>query len=238
MERKQMPDILEVIIRTVTAFLLLWLFIQILGKQTIGQTTYHLFIASITLGTLAGNLAFNIKIKFEYFILSFLLMSGIAYLLTIVALKSRKCRKWIIGEPVMIIENGKILEENMRKVKYTLDTLTYGLREKDVYNIEEVENAVLEINGTISVLKKAAYRNLTKKDLSIAAPSHEMHPIELIMDGIILEENLTQRNLSKAWLKDELTQRGLNDEDVFFAVMGTNGYLYFDLYEDHKDLPL
>lgn len=227
-----MPDILEVIIRTVTAFILLWIFIQILGKQTIGQTTYHLFIASITLGTIAGNLAFNIKVKFGYFIISFLVMSGIAYFLTIVALKSRTCRKWVIGEPVKIIENGKILEENMRRLKYTLDTLNYGLREKDIFNIEEVEYAILEINGTLSVLKKAAYRNVTKQDLYIAAPSHEMYPIELIMDGKILEGNLVQRKLSKDWLVNELTTRGLNETDVFFAVMGTNGYLYFDLYQD------
>lgn len=233
-----MPGIVEIIIRTIVAFVLLWSFTFLLGKQTINQKTYHGFIASVTLGTIAGNMAFNIKIKSLYFVISLLIMSGIVITLAFIALKNQRARKWIAGKPTVIIENGKILEQNMRKLKYTLDSLNHGLRAKDIFNIEEVEHAILEIDGSLSVLKKPDYRHVTKRDLSIASPSVEKLPVELIMDGKIMEKNLMQNQLSKDWLSQELTKRGLNLTDICYAVMGTNGHLYFDLYEDRISRPV
>ncbi|MFC7440185.1 DUF421 domain-containing protein [Laceyella putida] len=233
-----MSDNIEVIIRTFVAFILLWSFTCILGKQTIAQKTYHGFIASITLGTIAGNMAFNIKINSWHFVISLLIMSSIIFLLALIALRNRKARKWISGEPTVVIENGKILEHNMKKLKYTLDSLNHGLREKDIFNIEEVEVAMVEIDGSLSVLKKPHYRHITKKDLSIVTPLVEKIPVELIMDGEIVEKNLIQKQLSTDWLFQELLKRGLNVKDVCYAVMGTNGQLYFDLYNDRISKPI
>lgn len=233
-----MSESIEVIIRTFFAFILLWSFISILGKQTIARKTYHGFIASITLGTIAGNMAFNIKINSWYFIISLSIMSSIVFLLASIALRSRKIRKWVAGEPTVVIEDGKILEHNLGKLKYTLDSLNHELRKKDVFNIEEVEIAILEIDGALSVLKKPHYRYVTKKDLSIVTPLFDQIPVELIMDGEIIEENLMQKQLSTNWLSQELLKRRLNLKDVCYAVMGTNGQMYFDLYKDGISNPI
>src|SRR4051812_17499893 len=99
-----MPEVIEIIFRTITAFILLWIFVQLLGKQTISQRTYHLYIASITMGTISGNMAFNIKIKFLYFIISIFLMGIIVYMLNLVAVRRPQFRKWIAGEPTILIE--------------------------------------------------------------------------------------------------------------------------------------
>ncbi|SDN90999.1 DUF421 domain-containing protein [Bacillus sp. OK048] len=90
---------MEIIFRTITAFILLWVFVQLLGKQTIAQRTYHLYIASITMGTIAGNLAFNIKIKFLYFIIAMIIMGTVVFMLNLVSDRNPRFRKCIAGEP-------------------------------------------------------------------------------------------------------------------------------------------
>lgn len=220
-----MPGSIEIIIRTITAFILLWVFILLLGKQTIAQKTYHLYIASITMGTIAGNLTFNIKIKFLYFIIAIIVMATVAYILNLVAVRNPRIRKWIAGEPATLIQNGQILEESMERMGYSLDSLKQALRGKDIFNIEEVECAILEINGSLSVLKKNQYQNSTKKDLISA----EVVPVELIYDGEILSENLSKHTFDEKWLMAELKKRNLDALDISYAVVGTKGNLYIEI---------
>ncbi|WCN39179.1 DUF421 domain-containing protein [Aneurinibacillus uraniidurans] len=233
-----MSDIIEIMMRAFVAFLSLMLLAHVIGKQMIAQMTYHQFVAAITLGSIAGNTVFNIKIKFLYFVISLLIFSGIALALTFLALRSRKARKWIVGEPTVVIQNGKILEQNMRKLKYTFDSLNQGLREKDIFNVEEVDYAILETNGTLSVLKKPAFRHVTIQDLALNPPSTVRFPVELIIEGEIMEKNLHQQQLTTDWIVREVSKRGLILSDVCYAVMGTNGHLYFDRYEDHISSPI
>ncbi|WP_047153156.1 DUF421 domain-containing protein [Aneurinibacillus tyrosinisolvens] len=225
-----MTDTIEIVIRTFTSFALFIIIMHILGKQLVGQITYHYFIAAITLGSIAGNMAFNIKIKFLYFIISMLLFSAIAFALAFLTLKSSTIRRWISGDPAVIIQNGKLLEDNMKKAKYTLDVLNQGLREKDIFDIEEVEHAVLEVNGKLSVLKKPEYRGVTRQDLSLSPSPGISFPVELIKEGKVLERNLDQNQLTTEWLNQELAKKGYTLPDVFYGVLSTSGRLYFDLY--------
>src|SRR3954447_6667958 len=127
-----MHESIDIIIRTLTSFILLWVFVLVLGKQTIAQKTYHLYIASITMGTIAGNLAFNIKIKFLYFIMAIIIMGTVVYILNLVAVKNPRFRKWIEGEPAILIQNGQIIEESMERMRYSIDSLKQALRGKDI----------------------------------------------------------------------------------------------------------
>jgi len=211
---------------------------RILGKHTITRLTYHDFVASITLGAITGNIAFNTNMKSWHLVAALVFFSGIAYLVAKLTLNSRLMRKWFSGKPTMIIENGKILEDNMRKVTISMDTLNQELREKDIFDIEEVEYAILELNGKLSVLKKPEYRQLTRKDVAMLHAAKSQFPIELIMDGEIITNNIQQGNLSQKWLDEELRRRGLSVEQVFYAVRGTNGQLHFDLYQDQIRHPI
>jgi uncharacterized membrane protein YcaP (DUF421 family) len=226
-----MSGSVEIILRTFTAFILLWIFVQLLGKQTISQRTYHLYIASITMGTIAGNLAFNIKIKFLYFILSIIVMGTIVFILNRVTVQNPRLRKWIAGEPATLIQNGHILEDVMGQMGYTLDSLKQALRGKDIFHIEEVESAILEIDGSLSVLKKPKYQSATKQDLTIIA-SKGMVPVELICDGKILYENLLEHGYDEAWLIAQLKKRNLTVMDIFYAVVGTKGNLHIETFKN------
>jgi uncharacterized membrane protein YcaP (DUF421 family) len=228
---------MEIIIRSVLAILLLLLIAKILGKQTISNMTFHDFVISITLGSVAANLAFNEKLKTSHMILSLIFISITSLLLSIIALKNHKMRNWISGSPTILIEGGKILEDNMRKVRYTLDSLDQALREKGIFDLEEVEYAVLEDNGKVSVLKKDEYQYVTKKDMKLR-PNAQAFPIELIMDGALMEKNLENNGLTKEWLETELKRKGKRISDVFYAVRGTQQQLVFDLYKDGIDKPI
>ncbi|MEH7250472.1 DUF421 domain-containing protein, partial [Neobacillus niacini] len=102
----------------------------------------------------------------------------------LVAVRNPRFRKWIAGEPATIIQKGQILEESMKQMGYSLESLKQALRGKDIFNLEEVEYAILEINGSLSVLKKQQYHNTTKQDLTLLPPTGTV-PIELVYDGKI-----------------------------------------------------
>lgn len=232
-----MHGYIDIFIRTITALIILLLIARILGKQTISNMTFHDFVTGITLGAIAANLAFNEIIEVWYLIFSLIVITITSYTLSVIAIKSRKMRKWISGSPTVMIEAGNILEGNMKKVRYTIDSLNQSLREKGIFNIEEVEYAVLEDHGKLSVLKKDEYRNVTKKYLNIIS-NKAFFPVELIMDGEIIEENLEQNGLEKEWLVKELKNRGKKISDVFYAVRGTRQQIVFDFYEDNINKPI
>lgn len=233
-----MPEHFEIILRSITSFGLLLIGTRILGKQTISQMTMFDFVASISLGTIAANLAFNTSVKVSYFIIAFVIYVVIIFTTALISLKSRKGRKFLAGDPTIVIQNGKILEKNMNKMRYTLDYLNHQLREKDVFNIEEVLFAIIETNGTLTVLKKPQFRNVTRQDLMIPITPEFNLPIELIMDGEVIKENLEQNNLTESWLHLELKKRNLVQHDVLYAVLSGSGNMYVTTYENHIHSPI
>ncbi|MFC5406508.1 DUF421 domain-containing protein [Cohnella soli] len=233
-----MQAYVEVIIRTIAAFVLLMITARILGKQTISNMTFHDFVSGITLGAIAANLAFNDKLNHWLIVISLLIFFGISYLVSKIALTSRTWSRWVSGTPTVVIENGKILEDNMRKIRYTMDSLVQSLREKNIFNMEEVEYACLEDHGKLSVKKKSEYEWVTRKDLKLHAAAVQSFPVELIMDGKILEDNLANNGLTVQWLEQVLRQRKKSVSDVFYAVRGTQNQLYFDYYQDHIEQPI
>lgn len=226
-----MQPYMDVILRTVLSILILLLVAKLLGKQTISNMTFHDFVTSITIGSIAGNLAFNQSLRTSYFLLALLVVTIVSFTLSYIALKNRKLRNWISGSPTVLIEDGMILEANMRKLRYTLDTLAQELRGMGIFNMEEVEYAVLEDNGTVSVLKKEEHRMVTKMDLQLPKVNHAF-PVEFVMDGIILEENLRKHGLNKEWLEKQVRRQGKQLSDVFYAVRGTQQQMFFDYYQD------
>ncbi|MGG4198748.1 DUF421 domain-containing protein [Peribacillus frigoritolerans] len=233
-----MPEHIEVILRSITSFSLLLVGTKILGKQTISQMTMFDFVATISLGAIAANLAFNTSIKVHHTIIAFTIYIAIIFLMALISLKNSKGRKFLAGDPTIVMQNGKILEGNMNKMRYTLDYLNQQLRERDIFNIEEVLFAIVETNGTLTVLKKPQFRNVTKQDLMIPVMPEQKLPIELIMDGEIIKENLEQNNITFSWLESELIKRNLLKHDVVYAVLAANGNLYVDTFRDYIHSPI
>ncbi|WP_409298519.1 DUF421 domain-containing protein [Peribacillus sp. SCS-26] len=218
-----MNHAMEIIIRTFSAFILLLLFVHILGKQVIAHRTLHLYIASITMGTIGGNMAFNLRIEFGYFILSLIVMGLIFYLLS-KASRLPWAASLIKGRPAVLIENGHFKKDAMRETGCTLDTLEAMLREKNIFHLGEVEKAVFEINGTLSVLKKKKFLPLNRIDLEEIWPPRQ-YPVEIIIEGRwAVQGETSEEELKK--VNEELTERGKSVHDIKYAAFGSSGRLY------------
>ncbi|GIP01893.1 UPF0702 transmembrane protein YdfS [Paenibacillus lautus] len=227
-----------ILLRSISAFVILLIITRFLGKQTLSNMNFHEFVTAVILGAIAANFAFNEKMEVIHLLISLAVFTFTSYFLSKIVVKNRKLRMWAEGTPSVVIEGGKILEENLRKNKLTLDTINQMLRQKDIFDISEVEYGVLEINGKISVMKKKEYQNVTLKDMKKGLKGNQQFPIELIMDGQLLENNLKINDLSPEWIKEKLKVRNKEIADVFYAVKGTDGQLYIDLYLDKIQHPV
>lgn len=227
-----MNEFVEVFFRTTFSFGVLFLFARILGKKFISQMTFFDYIAGITMGTLAAAVALEIQISVWPLFFALTLWAAYTLLLDFVSLKSRKARSVVEGEPTVLIQNGQVLEENLKQIRVNMDDLLMGLRKKNIYNISDVEFALLEPDGQVSVLPKSQKRPVTPADLHLDT-AYEGMSTEMIVDGKVVEQNLQQVGLDLQWLKDQLTAQKVNCvSDVAYAELSSDGKLYIDRKSD------
>ncbi|WP_459479496.1 YetF domain-containing protein [Clostridium saccharoperbutylacetonicum] len=228
-----MNEGLVVLVRSVIAFFSLLIFAKILGKQQISQLTFFDYALGITIGSIAATLTTDLSSRAWPHFVGLLTWSALGYLMEYITEKWRYAAKYIEGEPTIIIMNGKIMEDVLRKMKYTAADIMGLLRNKDVFDLSQVDFAIIEPNGQLSVLKKPEYEPLTPKDMNIQKKTTGIST-ELIYDGILISQNLRQLNKSNQWLMSELRSQGIKDvSDVFLATLTPSGSLYIDKYKDH-----
>jgi uncharacterized membrane protein YcaP (DUF421 family) len=226
---------LEIVLRAVGAFLAVLLITRLIGKSQIGQLTVTDFVNGIVIGSLAAALAIDLRTPAIYYFAGLAVFSGLTLVLEWATMKSRPLRKVLEDEPTVVIHNGKILETKMHNMRYHVDDLLMQLRAKAVFNIADVEFAVLEPNGELSVLLKSQKRPVTPEDLRLPT-KYEGMPSELIVDGTVIEQNLIQNNLDEEWLYRELEKQGVRSvEEVLFAGLDSSGNLYVDRRKDDID---
>jgi uncharacterized membrane protein YcaP (DUF421 family) len=154
------------------------------------------------------------------------------------AMRFQGIRHLLEGEPTVLIQNGKILEDNMRRIRYNQDQLNSQLRMSGIFDVSHVEFAVLEPGGRVSVLPKSQHRPVTPADLGVST-KYEGMTIELIMDGKIVDKNLQENGLDRVWLQERLTERGIQDTSlVHFAVLNSKGEVFVDLRHDELHRPV
>lgn len=222
----------EMTLRTVLAFLAVFMIARVLENGRPGQLSHYEYLAGITTGVIAGGLVVQNRISPWPLLLALLIFSILNYLVRFVSLKSRVARKVLVGGPSMIIQNGKIMEQEMKRLHYNIDELLMQLRNQGVFDIAEVEFAVLEPDGQLSVLLKADKMPVKREDLQIES-QYQGISSELIVDGQLIYQNLEQNNLDEAWLINELNKQGIRTPgEVHLAILDARGKLYVDKSDD------
>lgn len=228
-----MNEGLVVAVRSVIGFFSLLIFTRIIGKEQISQLTFFDYVLGITIGSIAASLTTDLSSRAWPHWIGLLSWAALGYLMELITLKWRYAAKYLEGEPTIVIMNGKIMEKSLKKMKYRVSDIMALLRNRGVFDLNQVDFAIIEPNGQISVLKKPEHMPLTPKDMQIKVMPNGIST-ELIYDGIIIEENLTQLNKDKAWLLKELNKQGIKDvSEVFLATLNPAGSLYIDRYDDH-----
>lgn len=227
-----MPIYLVVVIRSVISFFVLLVLVRITGKQQMSELTFFDYVAGITIGSIAATLAVEVNQNVHATLAGMATWTALTIGLAVLSLHSVWARKVVEGEATVVIENGKILERNLAKIRLTVDDLLAQLRTQGIFNPGDVEFALFEANGKLSVVKKSQHRNLTPHDLGLAT-GYEGLPTNLIDGGIVLVDALESLGLSRAWLQHQLAKRGIADPgQVSLAQLDTAGNLYVDLRGD------
>lgn len=227
-----MPILVVVIIRSVTSFFVLLLLIRLIGKQQVAQLTFFDYVLGITIGSIASTLSVQVNENMTATLAGMAVWTGLAILLAYLSMHNIWVRKVVEGEATVVIENGKVLEENLLRIRVSLDELISELRVQGVFNISDVEFALFEPGGKLSIQKKSSKQPLTPEDINITTRYNGL-PTNLIMDGILLTDALKSLKLSKAWLQHQLNKQDIKDiSDVSLAQLDTMGNLFVDLKGD------
>jgi len=224
---------LMVLARGIIGFFTLLIFTRILGKQQVSQLTFFDYVVGITIGSTASSLTTDLTSRAWPHWVGLITWSVLCFILQLITLKSKTAEKFLDGEPTIVITDGKILEESMKKFRYTIGDLLAQLRDKDIFDLADVDYAVLEKDGKLSVLKKPECEPVTPKDLNIKTSAASID-VEIIYDGSIVQENLVNINRNERWIMNNLKKRGINDaSEVFLAIYNAKSGLHIDLYKDH-----
>lgn len=212
----------SVFIRSIVTIVVLFLLAKVMGKKQISQLNLFDYIVGITIGSVAADISLDLNKSFLDGVICMLVFGLTGALVSYVTLKSIKLRRFFTGTPSIIIENGKIIEEGLKKVKFDINDLMEELRGAGYFNIDEVAYAVMETNGKISFLPKDGDKLVTKKDMDLKIiPSSLV--ANIIIDGKIMMNNLKAMNKDEKWLSHELKVLGYKDiDEILLATLDSN----------------
>lgn len=231
-----MPEWVEIVIRSFSIIIGLFIISKLLGKKQLSKLSFFEYVVGITIGDIAGTLSMDAELNLVNGIISIFIWAIVPILISYISLKSPRFQEFVEGKPTIFIKNGKIMEDHLKKEKFTAQSLMEQLRKKGIFHAADVEFATLETTGDISVLLKKEKQPLVVGDI-IENPAPIKEPQMVIEDGSIIDESLSTMGLSRRWLKEELDKIGVAPENVFLAQVDTHGQLYVDLYDDKLEVP-
>ncbi|RXI99926.1 DUF421 domain-containing protein [Anaerobacillus alkaliphilus] len=221
-------DYSTIILRTVLIYFIILLILRFMGKREIGQLSVLDFVVSIMIAELAVISIENIKVPMMNTIVPILVLSIIQITLAWVSLKSENLRKMIDGKPSVLISRGKIDEEEMRKQRYNFDDLLVQLRQSNIRSVSDVEFAILEPSGKLSVIEKTAQE---KEDPDYASKVNL--PLPLILDGKVKDEHLEEIGKTSLWLRQELRKLGYKDlKKISYCSLNDNQTFFVDVKDE------
>ena len=217
-------EFIKVILTSILSVVSLFVIAKIMGHKQMAQLDFFDYITGITIGSIAAELATELEAPWKPLV-AMIIYGLVALGLTILAHKFPKARKYVNGTPTIIMDNGKLYRENMKKAKLELSEFMVLCRQEGYFNINDIETAVFEYNGRITILPKSEKRPLTPEDMNITPEKAEICT-EIIMDGRILHENLKRLGLDLTWLDKQLKkQKYDNAKEIYLGICDKNNNL-------------
>lgn len=227
---------LVILIKSSSLFFLTLVLVRLLGKRSISRLTPFNFVSYIVIAVLAALISANIITNFAFGLITLLVWVLFPIALDYLSMKSKRIHDLINGKETVLIKHGKVMEESLLKARLTGEELLRELRNKNAFNLADVEFAVMETTGDINIYLKSDKKPVTAHDLGITvAPQAE--PQTIILDGNILNEPLSSLGLNKEWLGIQLENTGVSLDNVFIGQVDSSGDLYLDLFDDAIELP-
>ena len=218
-------DVLKVILASLFSAAALFLIAKVIGHKQVAQLEFFDYITGITIGSIAAELATTLDDPWWKPTISMFMFGAVTVALSFTTRKIQRTRKYINGSPTIILNKGKLYRENMKKAKLELSEFLLLCRQEGYFNLNDIQTAVFEYNGKLSILPVSTKRPLNPEDMKLN-PQPEHIGTEIIMDGRILDENLKRKGLNVEWLKKEMANQGYKHaKDIFLGICYDNNQL-------------
>ena len=224
--------VMEIFIRATVGFMVLYILCRLLNKKLIAQMNFFDFVAGITIGSIVASAIMMKDVPIWLSMIGLILFCFYTFLTSVIAIKSLRGRKVLEDEETYLIQNGQVLEEGLKKVRLTMDGLLTNLRKKGFFYVDQVETAIMETDGSISVLAKPPYLPAMQKDVFNVQVSRGLAQ-GFILDGKILKQSLKILGKDENWVREVLRHHKIKKiEDVFYAQIDEQGTIYMDIRDD------
>ncbi|MCL2695004.1 MAG: DUF421 domain-containing protein [Clostridiales bacterium] len=221
-------DYVQILLTTLLSVVTLFALAKLMGNKQMNQLSMFDYIVGITIGSIAADLAFdpeNPQFKF----MSLVIFGLLAFLISVVTNKSLKLRRIITGRPILLFDNETLYRKNFTRARMDINDFLSLARVNGYYSLQDISTAILEINGQVSFLPKSGKRPVNPEDLGLS-PTQEHTQINLVQDGILMEENLKQTGRSLSWLREKLAEKNVHSlKTVFLACLDADDT--FTVYE-------
>ena len=203
-------DVIKIILTALLSVAALFIVTKMMGHKQVAQLDFFDYVSGITIGSIGAELATELEAPHKPLI-ALAVYGGVSLLLNRIAHKLPRTRKYINGAPTILMNEGKILRDNLKQAKLDLSEFMLLCREQGYFDLDDIQAAFFEHNGKLSILPRAASRPATPADLGIAVRATHIG-VEVIMDGRIMGENLARAGRDESWLRKQIAQEGYKDE--------------------------
>lgn len=221
-------DVLETVIMAIVSIVVLFVLTKLMGKKQISQLSFFDYAIGISIGSIAAETAVSTTTPFHLSIIAMIIYGGISILVSYLSMKSIRARRLLVGAPVTLIKDGKILVDGLKKSKIDINELLSEARQNGYFDIANISHCVMETNGKFSFIPTSNVKPLTASDVNITVPQ-ETPLANVIIDGKIMEQNLVCLGKSVDWLKSKFSQKNIDIKNVLLATMSEEYEL--DYYE-------
>lgn len=218
-----MSNFLNICFRTILVLIILFFITKMMGKKQISELNFFDYVVGITIGSIAADISLDIEKNMIAGIAALFIYGFISYIISFVSIKSILARRFFIGVPTVLVEKGKIIESGLKKSKIDVNDLLMEARENGYFNLDEIDYALMEVNGNISFLPKEKEKPVTKKDMKIKC-SNEGLTVNAIIDSKYMVNNMKAINKDKEWLDHELKVNGYDNYDNILLATIDNNY--------------
>lgn len=218
-----MSNFLNICFRTILVLIILFFITKMMGKKQISELNFFDYVVGITIGSIAADISLDIEKDMIAGIAALFIYGFISYIISFVSIKSILARRFFIGVPTVLVEKGKIIESGLKKSKIDVNDLLMEARENGYFNLDEIDYALMEVNGNISFLPKEKEKPVTKRDMKIKC-SNEGLTVNAIIDSKYMVNNMKAINKDKEWLDHELKVNGYDNYDNILLATIDNNY--------------
>ena len=231
-----LKDILTTIVQSFVSVVILFILTRIMGKKQLSHLTLFDYVAGISIGSIAADFAVDSSMSYAKGITALIIYALFPIILSFISVKNYKARKLLDGKPTILVSSGQIIEKNLKKAKLTVNDVLEECRLKNAFNLADVEFAILETSGEVSVELKSSNQPLTPKDLNIQT-AYEGLCLNVIIDGVILDDHLQMIGKDKIWIQEELRKQNVLDfKEVLLGYIDSNNQLIVQKKKDSKPI--